>query len=418
MSWKPILNPRESKACIESICKRLSVPSAEWFRVSKGEHSDPASRVYLDSGFPGISIMYSYAYLQSNTEEFKELAFQYLNQSIEAIGTLPLHPSLYEGFTGIAFAVDHVRRKTGMGGEDPVSSVDDVLLSLLRNRQAEAFYDLTSGLVGYGVYAAERFPAAVSQECLGLVVDRLYEMAEPSRDGVLTWFSPAYILQPERRVKFPSGNYNLGIAHGIPGVLGVLCSAVTLGIRQEQASEMLAKAAQGILKCKLKSGSNTLFPQEYAPDVSCSSSRLAWCYGDLGIASSIFLAGSVLHDDELISEGIKIGRHAARRRQQTGITDFTICHGTSGVAHIFNRLYQSTGEPDFREAALYWLEQTLRYRQEGGELEGFTHALSGWPLHPGILYGAAGAALVLMAASSAIEPEWDRILLLSVRGGV
>jgi hypothetical protein len=33
--------------------------------------------------------------------------------------------------------------------------------------------------------------------------------------------------------------------------------------------------------------------------------------------------------------------------------------------------------------------------------------------NPGFLDGAAGVALVLLAASTAIEPTWDRVLLLS-----
>jgi hypothetical protein len=38
--------------------------------------------------------------------------------------------------------------------------------------------------------------------------------------------------------------------------------------------------------------------------------------------------------------------------------------------------------------------------------------LRGWP-DPGFLTGAAGVGLALLAAISDVEPEWDRVLLLS-----
>ena len=36
-----------------------------------------------------------------------------------------------------------------------------------------------------------------------------------------------------------------------------------------------------------------------------------------------------------------------------------------------------------------------------------------WIAAPGILEGAAGIALALLAATTPVEPEWDRMLLLS-----
>jgi hypothetical protein len=37
-----------------------------------------------------------------------------------------------------------------------------------------------------------------------------------------------------------------------------------------------------------------------------------------------------------------------------------------------------------------------------------------WVADPGILTGAAGVALALLAATTDIEPEWDRMMLVSI----
>jgi len=71
-----------------------------------------------------------------------------------------------------------------------------------------------------------------------------------------------------------------------------------------------------------------------------------------------------------------------------------------------------------RDAGLAWFERTiemgadgvdgLRALQTGDEGEHFVR-------QPGLLYGLAGIGLALLAASSDVEPSWDRVLALSAR---
>ena len=59
-----------------------------------------------------------------------------------------------------------------------------------------------------------------------------------------------------------------------------------------------------------------------------------------------------------------------------------------------------------------WFRRTLAFRRPGRGIAGFT-------AHDGadrsLLTGAAGIGLALLAASTAVEPAWDRILLLDLR---
>src|SRR5262249_2093599 len=94
-------------------------------------------------------------------------------------------------------------------------------------------YDLISGLVGFGVYALERMtPGADATRlaavvCLERVINRLAETAEHRAEGITWWTNPAW-LPPETRPRWPPGYYNVGLAHGVPGVialLGCVCAA-------------------------------------------------------------------------------------------------------------------------------------------------------------------------------------------------
>ena len=44
-------------------------------------------------------------------------------------------------------------------------------------------------------------------------------------------------------------------------------------------------------------------------------------------------------------------RAAARAIEDSGVVDASVCHGSAGLAHIFNRLYQATGSPVLHAAA-------------------------------------------------------------------
>src|SRR6185436_19195440 len=110
---------------------------------------------------------------------------------------------------------------------------------------------------------------------------------------------------------------------------------------------------------------------------------------------------------------------AARPAADAGVRDPGVCHGAAGLAHLFNRFWQASGEEVFAEAARFWIGRTLELRVPGAEIAGFRawHAQpvpqGEWIAEPGFLEGATGIGLVLLAAVSTVEPEWDRILLVS-----
>ena len=117
-----------------------------------------------------------------------------------------------------------------------------------------------------------------------------------------------------------------------------------------------------------------------------------------------------------------IARRAAERpAEQSGVRDCGLCHGAAGVGHIFNRLFQATGEASLAAAARFWFERTLEMRHPDQDIAGFAAFMPdpehpdshSWIAAPGILEGAAGIGLALLAATTPIEPEWDRMLMLS-----
>src|SRR5439155_7878024 len=92
-------------------------------------------------------------------------------------------------------------------------------------------YDVMVGLTGLGVYALERLPRGSSAEILREVIGRLEMMSERNEEG-LTWLSPAQQVSPQFREKYPDGYYNLGVAHGVSGIIGFLGMSHSAGIER------------------------------------------------------------------------------------------------------------------------------------------------------------------------------------------
>jgi hypothetical protein len=112
-----------------------------------------------------------------------------------------------------------------------------------------------------------------------------------------------------------------------------------------------------------------------------------------------------------------------RPAERAGCIDAGLCHGTVGLAHIYNRLWQDTGEALFADAARLWYRNTLELRRPGKGIAGFQAYYrdlvpgqpAGWIDDSSFLTGAAGIALALLSAISPVEPAWDRLLLVSLR---
>ena len=80
-------------------------------------------------------------------------------------------------------------------------------------------------------------------------------------------------------------------------------------------------------------------------------------------------------------------------------------------------MYNYTQRDEFKQAALYWFDQTLKMAKFEDGLAGYKTWRSieygGWQNDYGLLTGIAGIGLALISAVSDIEPAWDECLLLS-----
>ncbi len=336
--------------------------------------ADPAPDAGPDlaRGDAGIALFHAYLAraFPARYGHHLDLAWDRLAAAEAALAERPLGPGLFHGIAGIGWAGDRVRELAGEPDPAANEPIDDVVARYLAMSPWPYHYDLVEGLVGLGVYALGRIDVGRGRDLLAAVVARLEEIAV-DRDGGVAFVAPS-----------APGEVDLGLAHGVPGVVALLA-----------ASAPHRPAVDALLEGCVR----FLVRQSPAPG------RSAWCYGDPGVASALLLAARAHGDAAWEAHALALARRAAARPMaDCGVEDAGLCHGATGLARIFGRIHRTTGDAGLADAARIWLARALDCDVPRA------HARA-----PGFLEGAAGAGLTFAAALSSLEPDWDRALLLS-----
>lgn len=409
-SWIPVLEGEAAAAAARTISE-----IARLLAVRRGGPFGQASTAVLHAYLARVHPEHEHGYAAT--------AAAALDKAIEAVATTDLPRTLFGGMLGVGWAIEHLRSDVPGIDLDTNESIDEVVLGCVgRRRSWTGHHDLLSGgLVALGVYALERFPRGAAMTGLARVIDRLEEEAEAQGDGI-TWRTPPELLLSHNRKRWPRGYHCVGMGHGVAGVVAVLAQAHACGVAR--ARPLLDGAVRWLLGCKQPSGAGSIFPALRGPGpAEAPRRRSAWCDGDPGVAIALFGAGVRAEQPHWRAEALAVARRAAQRSpQEAGVKDAGMCHGAAGLGHIFNRFFQATGEPVFRDAARSWLERALAMRTPDHGLAGYQMWVSQQPPttpeqegdrvdDASMLTGVTGTALALLAAISTVEPRWDRCYL-------
>ncbi|HEU4887208.1 MAG TPA: lanthionine synthetase C family protein, partial [Thermoanaerobaculia bacterium] len=412
--WQRLLEDRDAERAwkvIDDIAQALR-PAAE--------NIDPTDDPGVAVGTAGVALFYAYMGAETGSEEWTGLADRLMEHSIDALSDRPLLPDFYEGFTGIGWALGQLQ---GMLFEEPDDDEDpdadpigESLVEVLRGRTfARGDFDLIGGLAGYGIYAFHALPRPAARRALELLVQRLVEIGEPV-DGGFSWFTPPEVLPDWLREKEPDGRYNLGVSHGVAAVISVLSMCAAAGVMSGEQRATLDRAVDWLLAQK-QNGKQWCFANSVVKGRPAGRDRLAWCYGDPGIAAALFTAARHCGHAGWEAVALEIAQSAARRPldDSSEIVDAALCHGSAGLAHLFNRMHQASGDPLLAEAARAWYRYTVDMQRPGVGIAGYEFfAAPGWLPLTGYLPGLAGVGLGLLAGVSSREPAWDQFLAVSV----
>ena len=207
----------------------------------------------------------------------------------------------------------------------------------------------------------------------------------------------------------PHGHVDLGVAHGVPGVLGALAAASSAGLEVPGLADAVRALVDLVLLSAVHDSrgptwtstagtapDGTLLPADEHP------ARPGWCYGSPGVAAALASAGRALDDHQVRHEALRaLGAEMARGSFDRGLSSPTLCHGTAGMLASALATASSTGADVAREATVRARRALLRSLDPAAPLGVRDEEVPGVRVdNPGLLCGAAGVALVLLDAAA------------------
>jgi lantibiotic modifying enzyme len=374
----------------------------------------------LPNGKVGISLFFYYCGNHLTKDKFIQQAYSFFEESFLALndfGTKVEGKTFFGGYTGILWLYQHYINQEFIEYDNDAKNTFDVFDELIKKElfieKSFKNYDLLYGVLGYGVYFLERNKFTPQKENLNEIVDLLDEISIQKDYGI------AWEDRIERTENRNKELINLGFAHGIPSII-VFLSYVNKATGYKKSLLLIDQAIQFLKSSELNYAKDSRFSLNLLDgEVGNFKTRLAWCFGDLGIGYALLKSGNLLTNNKSINYGIEILLSLTNKEiadKSTGIIDAGFCHGASGVSHIFFKAYQYTSEEKFLIASNYWLKQALKMKNVDGGYSScsYSEEEEKWLSAPnnGLLEGSAGVGLCILSRLEEKKSDWDLCFLL------
>ena len=307
------------------------------------------------------------------------------NAVVDAVTTRPMRIGLWRGLVGALYALEFVRsvdnRLLGehAGAVAPfLDEMDETLVEALAQPSRRHEFDLIDGHCGVGVYALVRSDAAAARRLFEAAEQALERASEQHVDG-RAWAAIAREGTP--------GTHDLGVAHGSPAVIGLLAHGLRRGIETPRTALLLEESLSW-----LRAQENPSLP--HSRFASCcghrASSRLAWCYGDLGVAAMLAAVAAVRPDPALDTWWRSLaGQRIAQPADSWRLEDDALCHGRAGVLHLLRSMIARGWDSPRAHVLARELESALADNLPLAQPAGSHGLLNGW-----------GGALLVLAESA------------------
>jgi hypothetical protein len=213
-----------------------------------------------------------------------------------------------------------------------------------------------------------------------------------------------------------AAHFNLGMAHGVPGLL----AALAVACREKAVFSGLPEAVERLASWLLDQQELSAWPEIIGLDgLRTPGGRPGWCYGVPGLARALYLAGDALDVVGWREQAVSALVHTLDQPWDSfGMRDAGLCHGWAGLLHTTQRMAWDSDDPRLA-AAVDELAERVTASFDTNAPFGFRYDATGeiqmHPDRPGFLWGAAGVALALNTYATAQPPttRWDLALLVS-----
>ncbi len=374
------------------------------------------------AGLSGVSLFqFHYARLMG-LDEPADIGAEIISEVVEHINNGYTFPTFCSGIAGAGWVLaflDH-EEFIEIDIDDLLVDLDPFLYQAMQNDIEREYYDFLHGAVGYGYYFLKRYESTKSQELKNQYKEYIITLLEALKKSSRLDANGNTWWEFDLNVEEGTRGGNLSLSHGISSIINFLSRLYPYDDFKNLTTTMLDGAISYVLSHKNEDTNQTsLYPSwVYEGMPKNTSSRLAWCYGDLGIGISLWRAGKTLNNSGYTKEALEMMKHSTKRKdiEEAGVMDTGHCHGASGIANIYHFMFQETKDQVFEDAAAYWMDQLLKMAiHENGDA-GFMQwkgDAKEYQKESNLLEGIAGIGLTIISFLATFETKWDECLLIN-----
>jgi lantibiotic biosynthesis protein len=376
--------------------------------------------ISLMSGISGLALYYFGRYNATKDEKYYfELEKIFEKLMIELEKPENIYPSFSSGLAGVGWVINYFYKKDIFSKED-TSILDDFdiyLINSTRKLLATSDFDYLHGSSGCILYFLNRIHKKEIIELLEVYIRCLEEQSiNLGNNGILFNY-----FNYSEEVK----NYNFSLSHGLASTINILLRLYQKNILRAECKDLIFNAIKGLMLHKNENERSDLYSNIFPSTIDINgnehrSNQIAWCYGDLGILYTLYFVAIEFDDIDLkvFSLNRLILMSKEHNFKNLKIPDPCVCHGSSGIAYIFFKLYNITGNIIFKLASNIWLEHTLEFYKKDGcflKRDFDRDKKIVFTLDSSILDGCTSVVQVLNTIQNPFIEDWDEILLLTFK---
>lgn len=372
-----------------------------------GLHQQQLTSFGFSRGFLGLSVL-SYLYaLHSQENQYSEEAEDHFNQACNMIDG-DFSKSYPQDFVELG-TVTQFLFEAGVLKLDPnvfLSDIDNILLRKMRHELSQKnIGGFVNGAIGYGLYFLERF-SYDEAKFRPILIELINGIAACTIHGAEGCYWISHLISRQE-------NTYLTMPHGSAAVLIFLAKAIDLNVIPAGKLELLAADIIRFIKYHEVHGKVYHFIDIVQKP---HQSRLALCYGDMGVGYALLRAGKTFRNDDWYKHGFEILTNCASRREpdETGVKDASVLFGATGLALMFDHIYTLTTNDTIRNAKDFWYAQILRFDTNEDGYAGYKAAYNQWHAHTNLAFseGIIGIACGLIKALHPKQVNLSKLIWL------
>ena len=289
----------------------------------------------------------------NNKEDVRQILLIELKKRIENESICDL--DIYNGLTAAAIAVKIMAINSGNYLRFS-EQLDSYLLEKMSERVKllksvifcrTDFYDLIMGISGWIPYLSIFCNIPEKEIIIKESLEYLSRfVGYKNLNNILLpkcYIENKYLLTSEDKKMFPNGYLNLGLSHGIAGILLAFSVAENYGITIPGHAEYISILINEFIKHEYIVEGITYWPgminiNEYLKNnFPKIKQRNSWCYGNVGILCSLYHASNALKNLELRNDiNQKIIELSKLNFDEHMFGSIIICHGLSGLLLFYD----------------------------------------------------------------------------------